>query len=126
MSQIRELMKAAYENALEKGFAKKDEFRNFGEQIALVHSELSEALESHRVGKEGGSKLMELIDGLNFNDEADRRSFQHHKDNVGFELADAMIRIFDLAYENGIDLDWYISTKMRYNKTREFKHGKLY
>lgn len=40
------------------------------------------------------------------------------------ELADAIIRIMDLAESEGIDLEWQIKKKMEYNKTRPRKHGK--
>jgi len=45
------------------------------------------------------------------------------KDTVEDELADAVIRIFDLAYEMDIDLAWHIAMKVRYNEKRPFKHG---
>ena len=49
--------------------------RNFGELIALCHSELSEALEGHRKGLKD-DKLP-------------------HRDMVEVELVDCLIRIFD-------------------------------
>ena len=48
------------------------------------------------------------------------------KDTFGDEIADALIRIFDLAGGFGIDLDFHVSQKLRYNATREYKHGKKY
>jgi hypothetical protein len=46
---INELVKAAHQNAIDKGWY--EEPRTFGESIALMHSELSEALEDYRSGK---------------------------------------------------------------------------
>lgn len=44
------LVQQAHQNAIDKGWY--DEPRTFGEMIALMHSELSEALEDHRNGRE--------------------------------------------------------------------------
>lgn len=72
--------------------------RNFGEVIALMHSELSEALE------------------------ADRKSLQDdklpHRSGVEVELADCVIRIFDTAAALNLDLAGAIIEKNRYNMQR--------
>lgn len=72
--------------------------RNFGEVIALMHSELSEALEADRKG---------LMD--------DKLT---HRDGREVELADCVIRIFDTAAALGLDLPGAIIEKNRFNKTR--------
>ena len=72
--------------------------RNFGEMIALVHSELSEALEAHR------KNLMD--DKL------------PHRRGVEVELADAVIRIFDIAGGLGYDLGGAYVEKLKYNQSR--------
>jgi hypothetical protein len=46
---INEIIKEAHENAVAHGFWEED--RPFAEQIALMHSELSEALEEYRDGR---------------------------------------------------------------------------
>ena len=81
----------------EKGFH--DEPKRFAEYVALMHSELSEALEADRVG-----------------------NFENRKE----ELADVCLRIFDFCGLMGIDLESEIEKKMEYNRTREYKHGKRY
>lgn len=48
------------------------------------------------------------------------------KDDLGDELADAVIRIADLCGYLGIDLEWQIKQKIEYNKTRPYKHGKKF
>jgi NTP pyrophosphatase (non-canonical NTP hydrolase) len=48
------------------------------------------------------------------------------KDTFEDELADVLIRTLDLACSMGIDIDFYVSEKMRYNEGRPFKHGKLF
>ena len=68
------------------------------EKLCLVHSEISEALEGHRKG------LMD--DKL-----PDRKMIE-------VELADAVIRICDLAGALGLDLGGAIEDKMTYNARR--------
>ena len=72
--------------------------RNFGEVVALMHSELSEALEADRKG------LMD--DKL------------PHRDGREVEFADCVIRIMDTCEALGLDLAGAIIEKNRYNKTR--------
>jgi NTP pyrophosphatase (non-canonical NTP hydrolase) len=72
--------------------------RNFGEIIALIHSELSEAMEAHR---------------KNLMDEK-----LPHRTGVEVELADCLIRIFDLAGSMDLDLGAALIEKNRYNKIR--------
>lgn len=69
-------------------------------KIALIHSELSEGLEGHRT---------EIPEGA--------------KGYIGEELADAVIRILDLAEFLKIDLGQEILKKHEYNTGREFLHG---
>lgn len=78
--------------------------RNFGELIALCHSELSEALEGHR------KNLMD--DKL------------PHRRMAEVELVDAMIRILDLGAGLGYDFGGAFDEKMAYNAARlDHKHG---
>lgn len=67
-------------------------------KLCLVHSEISEALEGVRKGWQD--------DHL------------PHRSMVEVELADAMIRIFDLAGAMKLDLAGAIIEKAEYNKTR--------
>ncbi|MCB9799580.1 MAG: hypothetical protein H6757_02335 [Candidatus Omnitrophica bacterium] len=88
--------------AREKGFWDND--RNVGEMLMLIVSELGEGIEAHRTGKQG---LLE-------------------KDTFEDELADTAIRLFDLCGGLGIDLERQIEWKMKFNESREKKHGKAY
>lgn len=72
--------------------------RNVPEMLCLIHSEISEAMEGHRKG------LMD--DKL------------PHRKMVEVELADALIRIGDLAGYLGLDLGGAVAEKMAYNANR--------
>lgn len=45
-------------------------------------------------------------------------------EGFGIELADALIRIADLAERHGIDLEAMIALKSAYNETRPYMHGR--
>lgn len=69
------------------------------EKLCLIHSEVSEAMEGHRKG---------LMDDKLPQFKA-----------ITVELADACIRIFDLAGALGLDLGPALAAKMAYNAQRE-------
>lgn len=120
---INELAKVVHENAKNKGFYESP--RNIGEMIALIHSEVSEALEADRKGSYCTAN-MKAVNGW-VSDEDFVPSFQSGtKDTFEDELADIMIRVMDLAAYKGVDLEAHIKAKMRYNSTRPHKHGKKY
>ena len=66
--------------------------------LCLIHSEISEAMEGHR------KNLMD--DKL------------PHRSMLEVELADAVIRICDMAGGLGLDLDGAINEKLEFNKNR--------
>jgi NTP pyrophosphatase (non-canonical NTP hydrolase) len=130
---INELAQKIHDNAKSKGFY--DNKKNIGEMLCLIHSEVSEALEAdrknhHTILKENWY-LKGLADpnyGASFNSQ---ESFKHEfeksvKNTFEDELADVMIRVMDLAAYLDIDLESHIKAKMRYNASREHKHGKAY
>jgi hypothetical protein len=88
--------------SIEKGWWEKD--RNDGEMIALMHSELSEALE----GLRGGNPESEKIPGFSQAEE---------------ELADTIIRIADFSCARNYRLGQAVQAKFAYNTTRAHKHG---
>ena len=78
--------------------------RNDGELIALIHSELSEALEALRNGNPPDDKIPQY-------------------NGATAELADAVIRILDMCEARGWPIAGAIVDKMRYNATRPHRHG---
>lgn len=99
------LARQAFVNATNHGFWEQDP--NDGERIALIHSEISEALEALRQGNPSSSKIIEFS-------------------GVEEELADAIIRIMDYAIGRDFNIAGAIVAKMEYNKGREFMHGKAF
>lgn len=72
--------------------------RNHGELFALMHSEISEAMEAHRKNK--------MDDHLT------------HRQGVEVELADAVIRILDYCGAHNIDIGGALVEKLQYNVDR--------
>ena len=128
---ITDLINDAHQNAKAKGWH--DEKRSFGELIALCHSELSEALEEYRNGREPTdcyyvcNKCSIGPCALNSEygaDEYDCESTPSEKpEGIAIELADVVIRIADMCGLYDIDLEAAIREKMAYNSTRPLKHG---
>jgi len=95
---VSDLIKECHKVAKSKGWW--DSERNDGELIALMHSELSEALEALRNHQK--------------------------KHDLAEELADCCIRIFDYCGHRKIDLEKALNKKIEYNKTRPYRHGKKF
>lgn len=116
---LNELASRIHEVSSDHGFWPK-EGRNFGEMIALAHSELSEALEEHREGKPDVyfvTKMESTPEGILSTDKPE---------GVSVELVDALIRILDTLHSRGVDIDDIVFMKMAYNASRPHKHGKSY
>jgi NTP pyrophosphatase (non-canonical NTP hydrolase) len=124
---ISKLVQEAHDNARRKGFHKKES--EIGTLIALIHSELSEALEAHRTGrfinKDVSPMLLRYADGDEYS--MSKAAFETTvKNTFEDELADAVIRIADVCGLLGINLEAHIKAKMRYNHGRPKLHGKRY
>lgn len=115
---ISEIVDRAHQNAVKHGFWENPP--EFGTAVALIHSELSEALEAART-----RNPMIYYSGGNYTAPVPMKHCTK-PEGVAIELADAVIRIADLCGHMGIDLESAIALKMEYNEGRPFKHGKLF
>jgi NTP pyrophosphatase (non-canonical NTP hydrolase) len=124
--EINELAREIHLNAKNKGFW--DKPRENGTLLMLCVSELSEALEADRKNKYSIPKVFkQAVLNVDEDDVYWKQEFEVYiKDTFEDELADALIRILDLAESKGIDLEWHVKQKMKYNSTRDKMHGKLY
>ena len=125
---INEQCKQQYERMLEKGFD-----RNFfARELMLIVSELSEALEAERRGRDAckfpAHPEKMLLDNIGcIEDEKWKHHFELYiKDTIQDEIADALLRIMDMCGRYKIDIDTHVAIKSYYNSLREQKHGKKY
>jgi NTP pyrophosphatase (non-canonical NTP hydrolase) len=103
IEKFNDVAKELAETSKKKGF----KVKNDGEKIALMHSELSEALEYLR--KDDGPS-------------------DHIPDFKGSEeeLADCIIRIMHFAHVKKLRVAEALIAKKEFNKTRPYKHGKKF
>ncbi len=123
---LNELANEIYKNAVDKGFYENGAATNVGERMALIHSEVSEALEADRKKKYAGNEVAMLVNQISNPKEFEQRFRETVKDTHEDELADVIIRALDHAAFKGIDIDAHVRAKMRFNSMREYKHGKAY
>jgi NTP pyrophosphatase (non-canonical NTP hydrolase) len=102
---LTELRNRALAIAVSKGFTDASPV----EDIALIHSEASEALEDIRCGKR-----LSMLDY-----EEDGKPI-----GVPSEMADIIIRVLHFCGKHKIDIEFAVLEKMKYNENRPYKHNK--
>lgn len=128
---INTLIELSHATAKEKGFW--DSERNLPELLMLTVSELSEALEALRKENKSNPAIVASLYDAYVEDphpmdaETFKHEFESHvKNSFEDEIADTVIRLFDLCGGLGIDLETHILLKINYNKLRGYKHGKTF
>ena len=117
--EINEFAKMVHENAVAHGWL--DDPRSGAEIIALCHSELSESLEEMRKGMP--KEYVNIVGNV----VTDTALFGTRKtEGVAAELCDCIIRILDYLEELGVDVESVLMRKHLYNKSRPYKHGKMF
>ena len=129
MTNLNEVSKQFHARAKAKGFYENP--KEIGTLLMLVVSELSEALEADRKDKHADTSQIEQFFRNGKSDETNPITYatlfkEGVKDTFEDEMADTIIRMFDLVGYLGIDIDKHIELKMKFNATRENKHGKNY
>ena len=115
---LNELRDRAHQNAVDHGFTG----ATVGEEIALMHSELSEALEEYRNGALPNQTL--YIDNFCESLRTEERSLDKFKPcGIPSEMADVIIRVLDFCGKYNIDIDKAVLEKMKYNASRPHRHG---
>ena len=101
------MQEIVHQTAVDHGFYEDGGATNDAERIALMHSELSEALEALRHGSPMDEKCPMYT-------------------NLEVELADCIIRVMDYAQFKGLNVAGAIIAKNAYNMGRPHKHGKKF
>src|SRR5690606_8907487 len=107
MKTIPELQKEIHANAIAKGWYEK--VKSIPEHLALIHSEVSEALEADRKDKYCNPVSLAWFISTQDESHAIQEVFSDEiKNTFEDELADIIIRVMDLAEFKGIDLQSHI------------------
>lgn len=108
-----------YEYAKAKGWWDTPESRNMGDLTSLLHTEVSEAYEQYRDGHTPTER--------HYNQDKtvtdDQGNVLSKPEGIPSELADLLIRVFDICGYFGIDILDVVIQKYYYNLWRPYRHG---
>jgi NTP pyrophosphatase (non-canonical NTP hydrolase) len=112
---LRDLLQDVHDNEIDKGWKPND--NTFGDSIALLHTEVSEAFDTYRdIG-------FQYRDTENIKD----GHISLKPDDVASELVDVLVRLLStwdqFMLPRGFDLESEFKRKMKYNKSRSYRHG---
>ena len=127
METINSLQKAAFEIAKNNGFHEQP--NPIPEVLMKMVCELSEGMEEYRnnkptvyVNDNGVREITDLKESSFLSADGETTTLLK-PEGILSELADTVIRILDTCESNGWDLASMIRIKMKYNRTRSWKHG---
>ena len=104
--EIKPISEEIHQTAVEKGWWEKP--RSFTDVMMMIVTECAEAVEHYR----NGAPINQLFY------EGDNKP-----DGVPAEMADILIRVFDACVEYDIDIEEALEVKIKYNKSRPYRHG---
>jgi sugar phosphate isomerase/epimerase len=111
MKNLEEMQLEVWKNNVAHGWFDQD--RSVGDEVALLHTEVSEMFEAYRVT--GLEDATPVDPGL---------ANPPKPEGFGSEVADVFIRLLDTCERRGVNLRAEYERKMAYNRTRPYKHGK--
>jgi NTP pyrophosphatase (non-canonical NTP hydrolase) len=126
---LTEFSKDIHKGNVKRGFY--DDPKEIGTVLMLIVTELAEAMESYRANNRLGAGKLESIQwNSNLNEDFTEEDINQFKlvvkDTFEDEIADTIIRLFDLCGWLDIDIHKHIMLKLKYNSTRPYKHGKAF
>lgn len=121
LNPLNDMAKSVHQTALERGWWN-NPYPTFGDIIALIHSEGSEALTEFRNGH-GYTKTYWKHGDEERSVARDEEGNQGSPEGIPIEFADIIIRVLDACAAYGIDIDAAMAIKMEYNLTRPLRHG---
>lgn len=122
---VNDYAREVHENAVAHGWWEGGE-RSFPEIAALIHSEVSEALEEYRNGTPviyGCCGFPGAVCEFEGTCDKGEKAGTCKPEGLAVELCDAVIRIFDYLAYMGVDIEAVLVAKHEYNKGREYRHG---
>jgi len=136
MTNLTKLASDIFEANKAKGFW--DRERDLTETTMLIVTELAEAVEEDRAGREDlwfrepvydmrfDADVVKMDDDGLAHPAFDPGSRPLKPEGVDIELIDALIRLLDLLGSRDVDVDELMRIKMSFNASRPARHGKAY